>query len=99
MEEIVTIPLKERLGDIPYLVRFVETCSQLSAYPRQDHPTIRFSKSESVEMPFRECSGKSLHFRPLKDPILGYIARDGEPVLPVGMKQHLYDDLNRGFDD
>ncbi|KIM25687.1 hypothetical protein M408DRAFT_331040 [Serendipita vermifera MAFF 305830] len=59
----------------------VEDKNTLSGIPYLDHPTIRFSKTESVEMPFR------------------YIMRDGEPVLPPGMKQHFYEDLNRVFDD
>ncbi|PVG03724.1 DUF431-domain-containing protein [Serendipita vermifera] len=58
----------------------VDDKKSLQSIPYTDFPTIRFNKSESVEMPFR------------------YIAKDGEPLLPVGMKQHLYEDLNRGFD-
>ncbi|CAG7851915.1 Protein arginine N-methyltransferase SFM1 {ECO:0000305/PubMed:22650761} {ECO:0000269/PubMed:22650761}; AltName: Full=SPOUT family methyltransferase 1 {ECO:0000303/PubMed:22650761} [Serendipita indica DSM 11827] len=53
----------------------------METIPFVDHPTIKFSKTESVEMPFR------------------YIIKEGEPLLPGGMKQHLYDDLNRGFND
>ena len=31
-------------------------------------------------------------------PLLGYIAKQGEPVLPPGMRELLHKDLDRGFD-
>ena len=29
---------------------------------------------------------------------LGYIAKDGEPILPPGMRDHLKEDLDKSFD-
>ncbi|KAI9507092.1 DUF431-domain-containing protein [Russula earlei] len=55
----------------------------LEDIPYVDYPTIRFNARESVEMPFR------------------YIKAPGtkdEPLLPPGMKAHLYADLDQGFD-
>jgi hypothetical protein len=40
----------------------------------------------------------SISFSPPLTP--GYVAdKDGEPILPPGMKKHLQDDMNRTIDD
>lgn len=47
-----------------------------------DHPTIQFNKQESVEMPFRYVVDESTQ----------------GPTMPTGMKDLLYEDMNKGFD-
>lgn len=62
----------------------LEDGKDIDAIPYVDQPEIRFSDSESVEMPFRYVAKPPKHT---------------EPILPEGMKQLLYDDMDRGFDD
>lgn len=47
-----------------------------------DHPTIQFNKQESVEMPFR------------------YVVDEAKqiPTMPTGMRELLYEDMNKGFE-
>ncbi|KAG8810196.1 hypothetical protein FRC18_004211 [Serendipita sp. 400] len=71
----------------------------LNSIPYIDRPTIRFSSNESVEMPFSGFPNDPFPPFAVNKLILGYICKDGQPVLPDGMKRHLYEDLNRGFDD
>lgn len=47
-----------------------------------DHPTIQFNKQESVEMPFRYVVDEATQ----------------APTMPSGMKELLYEDMNKGFD-
>ncbi|KAF5351469.1 hypothetical protein D9757_012058 [Collybiopsis confluens] len=54
----------------------------LDQIPYIDHPTITFNTKESVEMPFSWISE--------------YIAENDQPLLPPGMRQLLYEDMNKG---
>lgn len=56
---------------------------QLDKLDYVDYPTIQFNEKESVEMPFRY----------VKD------AQTGQPTMPKGMKELLYEDMNKGFED
>ncbi|GAA5828904.1 hypothetical protein JCM11251_005914 [Rhodosporidiobolus azoricus] len=64
--------------------RCVEQNVTLSSIPMVNHPEIKFNDNESVTMPFI------------------YMTKEGtkdEPWLPEGMKEHLYEDMNREFED
>lgn len=61
----------------------VDGGNALDALPYIDHPTIQFNEQESVEMPFRYVRNSA----------------DGLPTMPTGMRELLYEDLNKGFED
>ncbi|KAG9310153.1 hypothetical protein JVU11DRAFT_9773 [Chiua virens] len=62
--------------------RVVDDKIPLDKIPYVEFPTIKFNAKESVEMPFKYIADRP----------------GGEPLLPPGMKQLLYEDLNKGFD-
>jgi len=62
--------------------RVVDDKVPLVDIPYVEFPTIKFNAKESVEMPFKYIADKP----------------GGEPLLPPGMKQLLYEDLDKGFD-
>ena len=49
-------------------------------------------------MPFSEYipQGSAIEAETLR--YEGYIAKNGEPILPPGMREHLKDDLDKSFD-
>lgn len=49
-------------------------------------------------MPFRKSFRLSDIRRLHLIALVGYIAEAGEPKLPPGMREHLYEDLNQSFD-
>ena len=50
-------------------------------------------------MPFRELIPETLSRGTLSLTLrTGYIVKNGEPLLPPGMRELLYKDLDRGFD-
>lgn len=85
------------LSEIPYVVSNINPRRyHFSLCVRQDYPTIVFNAKESVEMPFRTCQSSQKFC--VDNPRSGYISANGEPRLPPGMREHLYDDLNKSFD-
>ncbi|GAA97814.1 uncharacterized protein L969DRAFT_629248 [Mixia osmundae IAM 14324] len=60
----------------------VEDGLTLDQIPFIDHPTIEFNQHESTEMPFRYIVQKD----------------NGGPLMPTGMKDCLYEDMNKSFD-
>ncbi|KAF8558553.1 DUF431-domain-containing protein [Imleria badia] len=62
--------------------RVVDDQIPLDDIPYVEFPTIKFNAKESVEMPFKYIADRP----------------GGEPLLPPGMKELLYEDLNKGFD-
>jgi len=62
--------------------RVVDDKIPLDDIPYVEFPTIKFNAKESVEMPFKYIADRP----------------GGEPLLPPGMKELLYEDLNKGFD-
>ncbi|KAH0831347.1 hypothetical protein J3R83DRAFT_14008 [Lanmaoa asiatica] len=62
--------------------RVVDDKIPLDKIPYVEFPTIKFNAKESVEMPFKYIADRP----------------GGEPLLPSGMKELLYEDLNKGFD-
>jgi ribosome biogenesis SPOUT family RNA methylase Rps3 len=98
------------LDEIPYVVSRIQDIPAIpfrlrdsQSYLRtQDHPTIRFNATESVEMPFRTSRKKKWLRGPMLilHPGAGYVkGSDGEPILPKGMKELLQSDLNKTFDE
>ncbi|KAF8452742.1 SAM-dependent RNA methyltransferase [Boletus edulis BED1] len=62
--------------------RVIHDKVSLEEIPYVTFPTIKFNARESVEMPFKYIADRP----------------GGEPLLPPGMKELLYEDLNKGFD-
>ncbi|KAJ3800974.1 SAM-dependent RNA methyltransferase [Lentinula aff. detonsa] len=73
--------------------RVVQDKVPLDKIPYIDHPTIKFNAKESVEMPFR-----LLKFGIVSNRQSEYIAENGEPLLPPGMRELLFEDMNKGFE-
>ncbi|GAA6028162.1 hypothetical protein JCM8097_006891 [Rhodosporidiobolus ruineniae] len=61
----------------------VEDGKTLQSIEMVNHPEIRFSATEAVEMPFIYVKNQET----------------GEPILPEGMREHLQADMDREFDD
>jgi len=62
--------------------RVIHDKVSLEEIPYVTFPTIKFNARESVEMPFKYIADRPA----------------GEPLLPPGMKELLYEDLNNGFE-